>query len=600
MYLSSVRSRPRFSPMVRLWASVLMLLSLAALLPLGNPLTHAQEPTIETPAFVYETIYNGGWLDSGRDVAVDAAGNAYVLAQAYNANNDVLVLKLGPDGTVLWTVSMPGRALDFGTGIEVDGAGGVYITGWTDSDDFPIVNALQATLNGPRDAFLTKLSAQDGSILFSTYLGGSRAEGSNDIVLNSAGEIYLVGYTNSTDFPTMNPLQGQLNTTYCFCDDAFVAKISADGQSILYGTYLGGGFDDSGDSIGVDAGDNIYVTGNTRSDDFPLAAPIQSTYGGGERDLFLSRIAVDGSALQYSTFLGGEDWDLVSRLQIDGAGNAYLTGWTRSVAFPTTAGAFQEQFAGGIRACGSPPFEPLHNCEDAFVTKVLADGSALAYSTFLGGEWVDEARGIAVDGLGQAYIVGYSSSADFPPAGSITPTDIFVSQLSADGSALNYTIGIDSNSANAGHGIAVGSAGDLYVTGAKNVPADVYVARLADSPPPPANALHVANIRLRGSVKEASDLPQVQAVVRIRDQVGQLAPGAEVRVEVTLPNGLSEEMSALTNAKGRVKFWIRSKQPGLWRVCVLDVTREGFTYDPSQNEETCDSIVYPDKADIQP
>jgi hypothetical protein len=597
MFLSLVNARVSGSPMVRLLVVGGLLLSLVALIFPASPVA-AREGKISpavAPTFVYETIFNGAFLDSGQDVAVDAGGNAYVLASAYEAEHNVLVLKVAPHGEVLWSTYLGGGALDIGTGIDLDGAGDVYVAGWTDSADFPIVKPLQGTLDGPRDAFVTKLSAQDGSIVFSTFFGGGYAEGANDIAVNGKGEIYLIGYTGSTDFPTVNPIQGALNTTYCFCDDAFVSKISADGSKLLYSTYLGGGFDDDGQSIGLDGGDNIYIAGNTKSNDFPTVNPIQPVYAGGQRDVFAARISADGSALDYSTYLGGEEPDGVGRIAVDDAGYAHIAGTTQSVGFPTTPGAFQEQFVGGILECGSPPFDPLHNCPDLFVSKITPDGSALVYSTYIGGSREEAARGIALDGEGNAILAGYSFSSDFPPDGIGDSAAIVVPKLNSSGSDLLYTVAIASGSANAGHGIDVDGAGDLYITGAKNVPADVYVARLSEAAPPD-DAMHVADLQLSGFGGRGRY--GIEVVVTVQDQRAGPIEGALVTVQVTDPAGESSLHKAETMADGQAVLRARSHVGGLWRVCVTDVVKEGWVYDPSQNAKTCDSIAFPQLTEV--
>ncbi|MHC4616108.1 MAG: SBBP repeat-containing protein, partial [Planctomycetota bacterium] len=220
----------------------------------------------------------------------------------------------------------------------------------------------------------------------------------------------------------------------------------------------------------------MFLAGNTDSIDFPTVNPIQSTYAG-EQDVFVARLSADGSTIEYSTYLGGEDWDRVAHLVLDGSGHAYVAGSTRSIAFPTTPGAFQEQFVGEILGC-EVPFGADHNCDDAFVTKLTPNGSALAYSTYLGGTATDEARDLAIDSAGRAHVVGYTVSQDFPPAGISSAADIFVSKLGANGGDLLYTYTTDSASANAGHGIAVDADDDVYFAGAINAPADIYVAKI--------------------------------------------------------------------------------------------------------------------------
>jgi PKD repeat protein len=448
----------------------------------------AAAPLTIDPTIVYETTFNGA--TSGIDMVVDAAGNAYVIARAYDTNNDVMVAKLSADGTLLYTTYLRGSSGDFGRGITLDDSGDVYVAGSTDSTDFPILNATQSQKNGvTRDAFIAKLAGQDGSLLFSTYFGGSRSDEIHDIALNGAGQIYVVGYTESTDFPTLNPIQGGLNLNQCFCEDVFVTKLSPDALTVFYSTYLGGSFEDYGESIALDANDNMYITGRTQSDDFPTQAAIQPNRAGQyqDEDVFVARISADGGSLVYSTYLGGDDWDRVDRIAVDSAGNAYLAGTTRSANFPTTPGAYQEQFVGGINDCGTSGFGGPRDCDDMFVTKLLPDGSALAYSTYLGGGLDDRGDGVAVDSSGRAFVVGYTQSADFPPdgGGSGLDADIVVAKLNASGSDLLYAVKIDSPVANTSHGIALDDADDIYITGGQNVPSQLYVAKLSNGGAPP-------------------------------------------------------------------------------------------------------------------
>ncbi|MHC4211553.1 MAG: SBBP repeat-containing protein [Planctomycetota bacterium] len=419
---------------------------------------------------------SGFYLASGRQMTVDPQGNAYVAGRAIDAENDIVVVKLDADGDLLWTTHIRGNDHDYATGIVLDDANDLYVTGWTGSSDFPVVEGIQTNLTGFRDAFVMKLAGQDGAIVYSTFLGGDYTDEGHGIALNGEGEIYLVGSTQSTDFPTVDPIQAEpIGNPYSY-SDAFVTKLSADGSTILYSTYLGGAKDDRAVALALDASGNMFLAGNTDSIDFPTVNPIQSTYAG-EQDVFVARLSADGSTIEYSTYLGGEDWDRVAHLVLDGSGHAYVAGSTRSIAFPTTPGAFQEQFVGEILGC-EVPFGADHNCDDAFVTKLTPNGSALAYSTYLGGTATDEARDLAIDSAGRAHVVGYTVSQDFPPAGISSAADIFVSKLGANGGDLLYTYTTDSASANAGHGIAVDADDDVYFAGAINAPADIYVAKI--------------------------------------------------------------------------------------------------------------------------
>lgn len=444
-------------------------------------------PLVIDPTFVYEKTLNLGGFDYGFDTAIDAAGNAYVLGRVYDSNNDVLIAKFSPSGTLLYVTYLRGSRLDYGGGITLDDAGDVYVGGFTDSPDFPILNAMQSKKNGvTRDAFVTKLAAEDGSLQFSTFFGGSRSDEIHDLTLNGDGDIYLVGYTESTDFPTLNPIQGNLNLNQCFCEDTFVTKLSPDGLNVLYSTYLGGSFEDYGESIALDAAENIYITGHTQSDDFPTQAALQGERAGEfqDEDVFVTKIAADGSALAYSTYLGGADLDNARRLAVNSAGNAYVAGYTRSADFPTTTGAYREDYIGGALDCGVSGFGGPVNCYDMFAAKFAPDGSALVYSTYLGGGLDDVARGVAVDGAGEAFLIGYTQSTDFPGVTRTGPgADIALAKLNASGSELLYTVIIESGTANAGHGIGLDDAGAVYITGSQT---DLYVAKLSDggSTPP--------------------------------------------------------------------------------------------------------------------
>ncbi len=456
------------------------------LLTAGAGLAGEQEP-----AFVYQTTHDAGTnssgyalFSSGRDIAVDGQGNAFVLAYVYDVqgnprHNDLRVVKLDAAGAVVWERSLAGSGLESYGGIAVDPAGDVYVAGRTLSSDFPVVDAMQPTPAGGADMFITKLAGEDGSLVYSTYFGGERDERCNDIAVNAAGEVYFIGATISRTIPLANPLQDELADYNGLLYDVYVGRLSADGQTLLYGTYLGGNDDDFGDAIGIDAAGNIYVAGRTESPDFPTAVAVQPALAG-ERDLFVARISADGTMLDYSTFLGGEDRELLGDMIVDAAGNVYLAGDTRSVTFPTTPGVLQPAFAGGVLACGQPPFEPRFNCDDMFVVRMTADGG-LGFATYLGGSLIDEATDVAVGSDGAVYTIGSTTSADFPLTEG--QGNVVVSKLAADGSGVIYTAEVFSASPNQGHGVAVGPDGDVFITGAVHAPADLYIARLHEQGP---------------------------------------------------------------------------------------------------------------------
>jgi len=292
------------------------------------------------------------------------------------------------------------------------------VTGHTSSTNFPTANALQPTNGGAYDAFVAKLTADGSSLVYSTFLGGSGEDGGYGIAADPEGNAYVTGWTRSNNFPTANALQ----PTSGGFDDAFVAKLSADGSSLVYSTYLGGGRYEYGNGIAADSAGNAYVTGYTSSTNFPTVNALQPASGGGSADAFVAKLTADGSSLVYSTYLGGADLDVGRGIAADSEGNAYVTGETLSTDFPT-ANALQPTLGGYY---------------DAFVAKLTADGSSLVYSTYLGGSGEDMGRGIAADSEGNAYVTGETLSTDFPTANALQPAiggaaDAFVAKLTADG-----------------------------------------------------------------------------------------------------------------------------------------------------------------------
>lgn len=430
----------------------------------------------QVPTPIYETSLSGYTIPHARDVVVDDAGNAYLIGSAYQDGThlDVLVAKFDPAGDPAWTRYITASNHCYATGIALDSNRDVWVTGWTDAPDFPMVNAMDNTLTGFRDVFLMKLDTDDGSILYSTFLGGDHVDAAQGIALNAADEIFITGNTGSTDFPvTPDAWQPSPSFPEYFYEDAFITKLSPTGDTILYSTYFGGLHDDRAAMIALDEASNIVIAGFTDADDFPLVNPLQTT----PNDVFISKLSADGSTLMFSTYFGGEDIDRLGQMELDDSGNLYLVGTTRSVGFPTTSGAFQENFIGAINGC-EVPFGEDYNCEDIFVTKMATNGGGLIWSTFLGGTKVEVGRGIAVDGAGRVYVTGYTGSADFPPSGMDFGAEIIVCRLDATGSTLDYTYSIDSGSANRGNGIVLDADGNVYFTGTVGVPADVYISKL--------------------------------------------------------------------------------------------------------------------------
>ena len=363
---------------------------------------------------VYSTYLGGSGHEHGEKLAVDAAGNAYVTGHTRSTDfpttlgavqtlsggmDDTFVAKLDPAGSgLVYSTYLGGGGIDFGLGIAVDADGNAHVTGYTDSTNFPVTaGAFQLIAGGGNDAFVTKLNPTGTGAVYSTYLGGSVQDYGRGIAVDISGNAYVAGSTDSPNFPT-TPDAYRLTFAGGW-DDPFVTKLNPAG-GLVYSTYLGGSSDDRGSGIAVDAGGNAYIAGTTWSLDFPTTlGAFQPVYGGGAYDGYVIKLDPTGSTLVYSTYLGGIELDYGQGIAVDAHGNAYVTGNTYSINFPTTASAFQRSFGGG---------------SDAFVTKLNPSGSALVYSSYLGGNASDYGWGIAVDAADNAYVAGATSSGNFP------------------------------------------------------------------------------------------------------------------------------------------------------------------------------------------
>jgi uncharacterized repeat protein (TIGR01451 family) len=291
---------------------------------------------------IYQEIDQVRRRIDGRYIINDANRIGFTLAD-YDRNYPLVI-----DPELAYSTYLGGANNDRGRGIVLDSAGNAYITGYTYSSDFPTLNPLQPINHGYTEVFVTKIKADGSALLFSTYLGGADWDEAYGIALDSVGNAYITGFTYSTDFPTLNPLQPTNHGFY----DAFVTKMKVDGSALLFATYLGGAGSDIANGIALDSAGNAYITGYTNSTDFPTLNPLQSTNHG--YDAFVIKMKADGLALLFSTYLGGSGWDVANGIVVDSAGNAYITGYSNSTDFSTLN-----------------PLQPTnHGSYDAFVTKI--------------------------------------------------------------------------------------------------------------------------------------------------------------------------------------------------------------------------------------
>ena len=383
------------------------------------------------------------------------------------------------DPTLTYSTYLGGSQGDVGYGIAVDSSGNSYIAGQTCSTNFPTGAPYQAANAGQCDAFVTKLNSAGTALVYSTYLGGSGGDQASGIAIDSSGNAYVTGITNSTDFPVT---AGSFQPAYGGGDaDDFVTELNASGSALVYSSYLGGTGTEGAGGIAVDRNGNAYLTGETDSVDFPVSFAAFQPFYAGNKDAFVTKVNAGGASLGYSSYLGSDGGDAGTAIAVDNLGSAFVTGSTFSddSSFPV-ANTTAQAACGGYKANGTPPVPP--NCPpyilgtaftDAFITKVSPDGSSLVYSTYLGGSGNDVGTGIAVDSLGAAYVTGWTVSSDFrlPINGqAFQPAlaggvDAFVAKLDPQAAQFVYSTYLGGSGQDQGTAIAVDLNGVAYVTG---------------------------------------------------------------------------------------------------------------------------------------
>lgn len=371
-------------------------------------------------------------------------------------------------------------------GVAVGTDGSIYVGGTTHSADFPATaGAYDETKSGPSgaglnrsDGFVAKLSPDGSDVEWATFIGGSLRESVYAVRVDSAGNVYALGSTGSSDFPTTN---GAYDSTFNgpagqnnLLADSFVVSLSPDGSTLRFGTFVAGAAgveENPRGSIAIDEGrGRVYVSGLTSATNFPTTSgAFQENYGGGAHDGFVFALSLDGSSLEASTFLGGNGDDMAyTRVTIHPDGSIYASGATSSTNFPVSAGAFQTQLASGN------PSNAWHQQGDAFVTRLTGDLDDIVFSTYIGGNDSDATghnQGAHIDSMGRAVIAGSTSSTDFPvTAGAWSSSlsgapDGFVVVLAEDGSAIDYATYIGGSDGESTSTMAVGPDDRVYVTG---------------------------------------------------------------------------------------------------------------------------------------
>ena len=422
-------------------------------------------PLTIDPVLRYASFLGGGLDDSGIAVALDSSRNSYYMGVTSSLDfpvlggvkdtvqpEDIFVTKVSSDGkSLLYSTYLGGTGTDTVSeigGLAVDDLGSAYLCGITSSSDFPAVNPIHVFNQGGTDAFIVKLTPAGDALEFSGYLGGARVDRARRIALGPDGMACVVGETNSPDFPTIAALQGAMAGD----TDAFITCLNAAGD-IVFSTYFGGTGYDGAYGVDIDAMGDVYLVGETVSIDFPTKIPLQAANAGG-RDLFVTKLDDTGTPLIYSTYLGGTGDDFGRAIDVTPSKQFYVVGSTVSTDFPMVA-AFQPALSGG---------------RDAIVASFAPSGSILLYSTYLGGSDDDSGLGIAVDGSGEAHVVGSTFSDDFPTKDPIQAelgglSDAFLTEVGALGVELLHSTYLGGSAFDVGRGVAVDSLDNVYITG---------------------------------------------------------------------------------------------------------------------------------------
>ncbi len=433
------------------------------------------------PILDYGSYLGGLGSESIASIDIDASGNIYLAGRTqssdmpttvgayndiYGGSADLYVAKITPNGNgisdLVFLTYLGGSDLEFGSVVKVDASGNVYVAGATKSVDFPTtIGAYKTTLGGAQDGFVAKLDATGSMLLYSTLIGGDvGSENVADMEIDSAGIAHIVGQTRSSDFPTVSAYDSTIAGT----SDVYVAKFSADGSALLYGSYLGGSTgNDAGGNITIDAAGLMYVANYTLSADFPTTIGAYQIGLDGTQDATLTVLdpTAGPGGLVYSTFFGGSGNEGFSDVVVDVGGSVFLIGSTDSADLPTTSGAYDTT---------------LNGADDLAIVKINPAGngaSDLVYSTYLGGPGDEDAANITLDASGDVHFVGTAEDG-FPLVNPIQAShgggsdDAIIGRFSLDGSGnndLKFSTWLGGSASDRGYDIAVDSSGNAYVVG---------------------------------------------------------------------------------------------------------------------------------------
>jgi hypothetical protein len=431
--------------------------------------TYDKSRTLIIDPLIFSTYIGGSNDDYGFDIAIDAVGNSYITGTTlstnydttsgafqlnYAGNGDAFVTKFNTSGSgLIYSTYIGGSNGEDGVALAVNDSGQVFVVGASTSSNFSTTTgAFQTTLGGASDVFVTKLNSLGSALLYSTFIGGSSNDFGNEIAIDTGGNAYITGYTQSNNFDITT---GAFQTSNGSLQDVFVTKLNSTGTGLIYSTYIGGNGDDLGYAISLNSNGEAWVTGFTTSSNYDVTTgAFQTTLGGGT-DAFVTRLNSTGTTLVYSTYLGGGSDERGYGIVVDANNHAFITGYTNSNNFDITSGVYQTTYSGS---------------SDVFVTKLSDDGTSLIYSTYLGGSLNDTGNDIAIDNSGNAYIVGNTRSTDFVvTSGAIQSLsgflDVFVTKINDDGTSIVYSTFLGGSLNDYGNSIALDTNRIIYITG---------------------------------------------------------------------------------------------------------------------------------------
>src|SRR5581483_6853740 len=444
------------------------------------------------PVLVYSTYLGGSRLDVAGGMAVDASGNLYVTGYTDSADfagtadplpgnaNHAFVSKIDPSGSsVIYTDYIGGNGQDYGVGLVLDSSNEAYITGSTTSSDFPTVSAYQPQQPGPYSGFLTHISQDGSSLLYSTYLGGSTFDQQTSIAINTSGQVYVAGYTMSRNYPVVNAYQSSVspNGGGNYGGYGFVTKFNQSGSSLAYSTYLAGNsnvIQSCGSSscwpqpysvvsaISLDANDNAYLTGTTNTYNFPTTSGVYASTNSTSGNAYVGYVTklTSNGDMGYSTYFYESSGNpiAIASIAVDGSGSAYITGTADSDGtFPATATSLCDPGVYGF------------DCSYAFVTKFDPAGSTLLYSTFLGPYNYASPQSILLDSKTDAYVLASTSDPDFQTLNSLqgynNGLDVLLVEINPDATAQLFSTYLGGSGDESPSGMALDADENVYIAG---------------------------------------------------------------------------------------------------------------------------------------